>query len=101
MVSKFDLKYTKFFERQWLGYDEKTQHLIQDKLGLIKQNPFRYDTLAGYRRVRKVKLSIEGKYQRLLYVLHLPKVNQILVLGVFEREKDYKDFERKFIQLKK
>ncbi|MFH0859887.1 MAG: hypothetical protein V1921_01670 [Candidatus Altiarchaeota archaeon] len=101
MASNFELLYTRFFEKQWLEYDEKTKHLIEDKLRLIKQNPFRYDTIEGYKRVLKVKLSIEGKYQRLLYALHTPKTNQILILGVFEREKDYKDFERKFSQLKK
>jgi len=101
MALEFELKYTRFFEKQWLGYDEKTKHLIEDKLRLIKQNPFRYDTLEGYKRVLKVKLSIEGKYQRLLYAIHTPQTNQILILGIFEREKDYKDFERKFTQLRK
>lgn len=100
MALDFELKYTRFFERQWLGYDEKTKNLIEDKLRLIKQNPFRYDTLEGYKRVRKVKLSIEGKYQRLLYALHMPQANQIFILGIFERDKDYKDFERKFTQFK-
>jgi mRNA-degrading endonuclease RelE of RelBE toxin-antitoxin system len=101
MASGFELQYTRFFEKQWLGYDEKTRHLIEDKLRLIKQNPLRYGTLEGYTRVRKIKLSVEGKYQRLLYALHTPQTNQILVLGVFEREKDYKDFERLFGQYKK
>ena len=101
MASDFALKYSRFFEKQWLGYDEKTKQLIEDKLRLIKQNPFRYDTLEGYTRVRKIKLSIQGKYQRLLYALHMPENNQIFILGIFERDKDYKDFERKFSQLKK
>ena len=101
MTSKFELRYTRFFEKQWLGYDEKTKQLIEDKLILIKQNPFRYDTLEGYMRVRKVKLSLEGKYQRLLYALHMPEVNQIFILGIFDRDKGYEEFERKFKKLKK
>jgi mRNA-degrading endonuclease RelE of RelBE toxin-antitoxin system len=101
MASKFELRYTRFFEKQWLGFDEKTKLLIEDKLKLIKQNPFRYDTLEGYMRVRKVKITFEGRYQRLLYALHMPEVNQIFVLGVFERDKGYEEFERKFRQLKK
>lgn len=101
MVSEFELKYTRFFEKQWLGYDKKTRDFIENKLRLIKRNPFRYDVLEGYMRVRKVKLSVEGKYQRLLYALHMPQANQVLVLGVFERDKDYRDFERKFTQLRK
>ena len=101
MVSKFELRYTLFFEKQWIGFDEKTKQLIEDKLKLIRQNPFRYDTLEGYSRVRKVKFSLEGKYQRLLYALHMPEVNQIFILGVFDRDKGYQEFERKFKQLKK
>ena len=101
MALRFELRYTRFFEKQWLGFDKKTKRFIENKLRLIKQNPIRYRTLEGYTRVRKVKLSIEGKYQRLLYALHMPHPNQILILGIFEREKDYKDFERKFKQLKK
>ncbi|MBN2251793.1 MAG: hypothetical protein JW724_06945 [Candidatus Altiarchaeota archaeon] len=101
MGLKFELRYTRFFEKQWLGFDQKTKHLIEDKLRLIKQNPFRYDTLEGYTRIRKVKMSVEGKYQRLLYALHMPQARQILILGIFERSRDYKDFERKFARLRK
>ena len=101
MASGFDLKFTLFFEKQWLSYDEKTRDLIHEKLLLVKRNPFRYPIHKGYARVRKVKLSVEGKYQRLMFAFHMPEVNQILVLGVFERGKDYKDFERKFMHLRK
>jgi mRNA-degrading endonuclease RelE of RelBE toxin-antitoxin system len=101
MASNFELFYTRFFEKQWLAYDAKTRLLIEDKLKLVKQNPFRYDALEGYARVRKVKLSLKGKYQRLLYALHMPQANQILILGVFERDKGYDEFERKFSELKK
>ncbi|MBD3262070.1 MAG: hypothetical protein GF334_10475 [Candidatus Altiarchaeales archaeon] len=101
MDSKFELNYTKYFEKQWLDFDEKTKTLIEDKLKLIKMNPFRYGTLEGYKRVRKVKLSIKGKYQRLIYALHMPEVDQIFILGIFDRDKGYEEFERKFSQLKK
>ncbi|MDD5111598.1 MAG: hypothetical protein PHG85_03570 [Candidatus Altiarchaeota archaeon] len=101
MASSFELQYTRFFEEQWLGFGEKARRLIQDKLRLVKQNPYRYETLEGYMRVRKVKLAIEGKYQRLLYALHMPDANQIFILGVFERDKGYEEFERKFSQLRR
>ncbi|MEA1925425.1 MAG: hypothetical protein U9M95_06105 [Candidatus Altiarchaeota archaeon] len=101
MASSFKLEFTKLFRKQWLTYDEKTRDLIRDKLLLVKKNPFRYPLHKGYTRVRKVKLSVEGKYQRLMYALHMPEADQILVLGVFERSQDYKDFERKFKHLKK
>lgn len=101
MASGFELNFTRLFEKQWISYDEKTRDLIREKLLLLKKNPFRYPVHKGYMQVRKVKLSVEGKYQRLMFALHIPEVNQILILGVFERSKDYKDFERRFQQLKK
>ncbi len=101
MVSDFELKFTQFFEKQWLSYDEKTRDLIHEKLLLVKKNPLRYPVHKGYTQVRKVKLSVKGKYQRLMFTLHMPEVKQILLLGIFERSKDYKDFERRFRQLKK
>jgi mRNA-degrading endonuclease RelE of RelBE toxin-antitoxin system len=101
MASKFELQYTKYFEKQWLEFNEKTRQLIKDKLKLIKQNPYRYDTLEGYARVRKLKLSVKGKYQRLIYALHMPEVNQVFILGIFPRDKGYQEFERIFGSLKK
>lgn len=101
MASKFELHYTKYFEKQWLDFDGKTKQLIENKLKLIKLNPFRYETLEGYTRVKKVKLTLKGKYQRLIYALHMPEVNQIFILGIFDRDKGYEEFERKFSQLKK
>lgn len=101
MASNFELFYTRFFEEQWIAYDKQTRHLIEEKLKLIKYDPYRYETLEGYTRVRKIKLNLKGKYQRLLYALHMPETNQILILGIFERDKGYKEFQRKFKQLKK
>jgi mRNA-degrading endonuclease RelE of RelBE toxin-antitoxin system len=101
MASNYEVLYTRFFEKQWLGYDKETRLLLEEKLRFIKQDPFRYETLEGYKRVRKVKLSVKGKYQRLLYALHMPETNQVLILGVFERDKGYDEFERKFGRLKK
>ncbi|MFH1722408.1 MAG: hypothetical protein ABH950_07385 [Candidatus Altiarchaeota archaeon] len=99
MVSNFEINYTQFFEKQWISFDEKTQQRIKEKLKLIKNNPFRYPTHKGYKRVHKVKLSIKGKYQRLIYAVHNPQAYNILVLGIFSRDKDYQDFERKFANL--
>lgn len=31
----------------------------------------------------------------------MPQANQVLILGVFERDKGYEEFERKFGELKK
>ncbi|MFC1690886.1 type II toxin-antitoxin system RelE/ParE family toxin [Nanoarchaeota archaeon] len=94
-------KFTKHFLEQWKNYDSKTRNLIQNKLRLIKHNPFRFPSHEGYKLIFKVKLSIESKYSRLMYAVFMPDSKHITILGIFERKSDYKDFERIFEQLRK
>ncbi len=101
MGLEFNLKFTQFFLRQWGSYDEKSKRLIESKLGLIKQNPFRFPKHEGYKFVFKVKLSIENKYSRLMYAVFMPDSEHITILGIFDREANYKDFERIFRELRK
>jgi len=101
MASGFKIKFTDYFEKQWLDYDSKTRETVTGKIRLLKTNPFRYPTHEGYRRVHKIKLNLEGKYQRLMYAVFMPDNQTITILGVFPRKTDYKDFERIFAELKK
>ena len=89
-------KFTEYFRKQWKGYDEKTRRRIEDKLRLIKENPFRYEKHYGYRYVFKVKISIEDTYSRLMYSVFNPDKEHITILGIFDRKTNYKDFERIF-----
>ena len=101
MDSTYSLHYSRFFLHQWERYDQNTRDFLQDKFALIKQDPFRFPTHRGYSRIRKIKLSREGKYQRLMFSIHRPEPNDILILGIFPRDDDYQEFERKFGELKK
>ena len=101
MGSKFELRYSDYFLEQWGGYEERTRRLILDKFKLIKLNPFRYEAHKGYKRVFKVKITIENKYSRLMYSVFDPDSNHIRILGIFDRNLSYKDFERIFGHLKK
>ncbi|MBU1201230.1 MAG: hypothetical protein KKA51_01905 [Nanoarchaeota archaeon] len=100
MDLKFNLLFTKYFQEQWDKYDEKTKNLIQDKLKLIKENPFRFPKHTNYRFIFKVKLSIQGKYSRLMYAVFMPDSEHITILGIFERKANYKDFENIFREMK-
>jgi mRNA-degrading endonuclease RelE of RelBE toxin-antitoxin system len=97
----FKFKFTRYFLKQWKKYDDKTRNLIRDKLRLIKINPFRYPKHTGYKFVFKVKLSIENKYSRLMYAVFMPDKKHITILGVFDRDANYKDFERIFKTFRK
>jgi len=101
MALTFELKFTDFFREQWEGYKEETRTLIEEKLRLIKQNPFRYEKHEGYKFVFKVKLSIEQRYSRLMYAVFMPDNQHITILGIFDRSVKYKDFERLFKQMRR
>jgi len=101
MGLSFQLKFTNYFLEQWKSYDEKTKAFIQKKLDLIRQNPFRFPKHEGYRFVFKVKISVEQRYSRLMYAVFMPDAGHITILGVFDRDVDYKDFERIFKELRK
>jgi len=96
MDLRFSLKFTRYFQKQWDKYDKKNQKLIKNKLKLIKENPFRFPRHKGYRFVFKVKLSIEARYSRLMYAVFMPDSKHITILGIFDREAEYKDFEKIF-----
>ncbi|MBS3155670.1 hypothetical protein J4413_00345 [Candidatus Woesearchaeota archaeon] len=101
MDSRFQFKFTSYFLKQWKGYDKRTKDLVQEKINLIKQNPFRFPKHEGYRFVFKVKLSVGQRYSRLMYAVFMPDTKHITILGVFDRSASYKDFERLFKDLRK
>jgi len=100
MGSGYGIKYTDYFIKQWQKLDDKSKRLIEGKLSLIVGNPFRYPNHKGYRRVFKVKLSIQNTYSRLMYAVYAPNKNSITILGIFPRERGYKDFKHLFGYLK-
>ena len=97
----FKFKFTKYFVQQWDSYDTKIKKLIESKLNLIKQNPFQYPKHEGYKFVFKVKINIKDNYSRLMYAVFMPDSKHITVLGVFDRNAVYKDFEKIFKEFKK
>ena len=101
MGSKFGLEYTDYFLKQWADLDRESKELIEKKLYLIKQNPFRFPKHQGYKRVFKIKITVGDKYSRLMYAVFMPNKESITVLGIFPRKHDYKDFERLFGYLRK
>ena len=96
MVLSFDFKFTDYFLKQWKELDNKSKRVINEKLKIVKENPFRYDKLEGYKFVFKIKLTIKSEYSRLVYVVFMPDAQHITILGIFDRKAEYKDFEKIF-----
>lgn len=101
MESGFELRFTDYFLKQFGSYKEKEKGIINDKLSLIKEKPFRFERHEGFKFVFKVKITVDDKFSRLMYAVFYPDAEHITILGVFDRKADYKDFERVFKELRK
>lgn len=88
----FELVPTEFFLTQVKSLPEKYKKQIQKKLELIKQNPSRFKNIHSkkFSRAFRVRMKIEGRETRLVYVVVGTK---IIVAGLLDRSKEYRDLE--------
>jgi|SRR3989344_6603206 len=96
----YTIKSLKDFKEQFDGLDEKSKRIVYDKIQLLKQNPYRNKKIHSkiYSKVFRIRLKIEAKETRLIYVIIEPNI----ILACFlDRGKDYKDLEKHLKKLKK
>ncbi len=96
----FEIKALKFFQEQISKLDEKLRRIIYDKIRLIKENPYRYKRIHSkqYSKVFRIRLSIQSKETRLIYVVIEPN---IILVCLLDRDKDYSDLEKYLSKIKK
>ena len=88
------------FLNQLKKINPNSRKIIEDKVELIKQNPYKYKRINSkkFSKVFRVRLSIENQETRLIYVIIEPN---IILVCLLERKKDYKDLEKYLDKLKK
>ena len=86
----FEVIASKFFLKQIKELDSKSKKLIHNKIQLIKENPSRNKKIHSnkFSRVFRVRLNINGKEKRLVYVILSPK---IILVCLIDRDENYKD----------
>ncbi len=89
---RFEVKATESFQQQFDKLPEKYKKQIKKKVELIETNPFRFKSIHSklYSRVFRVRLDIEGRETRLIYVILGSK---IILVCLLDRTKDYRDLE--------
>ncbi len=89
----FNVKLSSVIVEQLNSFDSKSKAIIWEKIKLIKENPFYFKRIHSkkFKKVFRVRLSINGKETRLIYVLIEPN---IIVVCLLERNKNYKDLEK-------
>lgn len=90
---KFEVVASEDFKKQFDSLPEKYKLQIKKKVDLIEQNPFRFKSIHSkqFSKVFRVRLDIEGKETRLIYVVLGSK---IILVCLLERTKEYKDLEK-------
>lgn len=88
----YEIAATKIFLEQIEKLNAKNKKQIENKIDLIKQNPFRFKAIHSklFSRVFRVRLNIDSKETRLIYILLGSK---IILVCLLDRSGDYKDLE--------
>jgi len=88
----FELIPSGIFLEQVKELPDKYKKQIRKKMELIKLNPFRFKAVHSKRfsRVFRIRLNIEGREVRLIYVVLGSK---IIVACLLDRSRGYKDLE--------
>lgn len=96
----FVIKSLAFFNEQVKQLDEKSRRIIYDKIQLIKNNPYRNKKIHSrlYSKVFRIRLNIQSKETRLIYVIIEPN---IILVCLLDRKKDYKDLEKYLNKIRK
>ena len=89
----YRIKALDVFLNQIKCLDKKSKDIIKEKIELIKENPFRFKRIHSrlFTKVFRVRLNIQKRESRLIYVVLKPNVILVCLLS---RKKDYKDLEK-------
>src|SRR3989338_6409760 len=89
----FAVKLSPVMVEQLNSMDDKSKKIIWEKIKLIEENPFHFKKTHSlrFRKVFRVRMSIQGRETRLIYVVLEPN---IIIACLLERKRDYKDMEK-------
>jgi len=91
-MKEYELIPSKFFLKQLDLISVEALQIIESKLNLIKQNPFRFKRIKGYDLfLFRIRFQDRRKEKRIIYLVNKPKVKIICIL---DRSNDYKDLKK-------
>jgi mRNA-degrading endonuclease RelE of RelBE toxin-antitoxin system len=88
------------FLDQFRKLDKKSKRIIDDKISLIMENPYRYKKIHShsYSKLFRVRLEVQSKQKRLIYAVVEPNV---VIVCLLDRKGEYKDLEKYISKLQK
>jgi len=93
----FQIKALQCFVEQVSRLSPKAKKLVENKIELLKDNPFRFKRLHSEKlQLFRIRLSLDGKESRLVYAVIEPN---IILVCILERKNDYKDLKKYLTKL--
>ena len=89
----FHIQTAKIFLEQLSKLSKKSKKLVQEKIILLKENPFRFKRIHSkkFNKVFRIRLNLDGKESRLIYAVIEPN---IIIVCLLDRNKNYTDLEK-------
>lgn len=89
---KWVLKPSAFFLEQLDGISDEAARIIDEKLKLVKINPYRSKRIRGYSLfLFRIRFSDSRKEKRIVYLIDNPYIK---ILCILDRDKEYKDLKK-------
>ncbi len=92
---EYILQPTEFFLEQLDELSNESCKLIEEKLNMLKINPYRFKRIEGYKLcLFRIRFEDNRKEKRVIYFVDKPYVK---ILCILDRDKEYKDL-KKYLQ---
>ena len=89
---EFILRSSEIFAEQIDELSEKARRIIEEKLLMLKINPFRFKRIEGHSLfLFRIRFEDNRKEKRVIYLIDKPYVE---VLCILDRDKEYKDLNK-------
>src|SRR3989338_1723324 len=93
---EYELKPSSFFLQQIDELSDEAKRVVENRLRLVKVNPFRNKRIHGYELfLFRIRFEEQQKEKRIIYLVDKPYVKLICIL---DRDKEYKDL-RKYLKM--
>ena len=89
---EYELKPSHFFLQQIDELSGESKKTVEDKLKLVKTNPFSNKRIHGYNLfLFRIRFEEQHREKRVIYLVDKPYVKLICIL---DRDKEYKDLKK-------
>jgi len=89
---EYELKPSYFFLQQIDEFSDEAKRVVENRLRLVKINPFRNKRIHGYNLFFfRIRFEEQHREKRIIYLVDKPYVKLICIL---DRDKEYKDLKK-------